>query len=69
VKLLSITVIFAGCAASLSAAAITGVVNSASAVPPDLPNSGIAQGSIFVVYGSGLGPAALQEIQSYPLPR
>ncbi|HWE52276.1 MAG TPA: hypothetical protein VG273_20950 [Bryobacteraceae bacterium] len=36
----------------------TGVVNAASGIPPGLPNYGIAQGSIFVVYGSNLGPAA-----------
>jgi uncharacterized protein (TIGR03437 family) len=68
VKLLSIAILFVGCAARLPAASITGVVNSASAVPPNLPNSGIAQGSIFVVYGSGLGPSTLLEVSSYPLP-
>jgi uncharacterized protein (TIGR03437 family) len=33
-----------------------------------LPNSGIAQGAIFTVTGSGLGPSTLQQAQSYPLP-
>src|SRR5580692_8818731 len=37
---------------------ITGIVNASSARPPGLPNSAIAQGSIFVVYGSNLGAAA-----------
>jgi len=42
----------------LSAApAITKVVNAASNTDPRMPNGGIAQGAIFVVYGSGLGPA------------
>lgn len=36
---------------------ITGVRNAASSIDPRLPNSAIARGSIFVVYGSGLGPA------------
>ena len=36
---------------------ITAVENSASNLPPGLPNAGIAQGAIFVVKGSGLGPA------------
>ena len=59
-----------GRAANAFAAApsISGVTNSASNAPPGLPNSGIAQGSILAVYGSGLGPATLQEVQSYPLP-
>ena len=36
---------------------IASVVNAASYVTPGLPNAGIAQGAIFVVFGSGLGPA------------
>jgi uncharacterized protein (TIGR03437 family) len=39
--------------------AITSVVNAASWIPPGLPNAGIAQGSIFVVSGSNLGPASI----------
>lgn len=33
-----------------------GVVNAASATPAGLPNSSIAQGSIFSIYGRNLGP-------------
>jgi uncharacterized protein (TIGR03437 family) len=36
---------------------ISAVVNAASYITPGLPNAGIAQGAIFVVFGSGLGPA------------
>ncbi len=36
---------------------ITAIENSASNLTPALPNAGIAQGSIFIVQGSGLGPA------------
>jgi hypothetical protein len=36
--------------------AISSVTNAASNILPGLPNAGIAQGAIFVVYGSGLGP-------------
>lgn len=46
---------------------ITGVVNAASGIPPGLPNSGLALGSVFTVYGTNLGPAALQQA-SLPLP-
>jgi uncharacterized protein (TIGR03437 family) len=59
---------FIGCAAIAGAASIAGVYNAGSWLPPLLPNSGIAQGAIFTVTGSGLGPTALQQVQSYPLP-
>jgi uncharacterized protein (TIGR03437 family) len=47
---------------------ITGVYNAASWAPVALPNSGIAQGSIFTITGSGLGPTSLQQAFNYPLP-
>ena len=37
--------------------AIAAVENAAGDIDPRMPNGGIAQGAIFVVYGSGLGPA------------
>jgi uncharacterized protein (TIGR03437 family) len=46
----------------------SGVVNPASNVPPGFPNGGIAQGSIFVIYGGNLGPASLAEASGLPLP-
>ena len=62
--------IFTGLAASQLAASptFTGVVNPASNIPPGLPNYGIAQGSIFVGYGAGLGPSSLVSASSLPLP-
>jgi uncharacterized protein (TIGR03437 family) len=57
-----------GCAAVAGAATISGVYNAGSWLPTSLPNSGVAQGAIFTVTGTGLGPAALQQVQSYPLP-
>jgi uncharacterized protein (TIGR03437 family) len=39
--------------------AIYSVVNAASGIAPGLPNSGIAQGAIFLVVGSNLGPGTL----------
>jgi uncharacterized protein (TIGR03437 family) len=39
---------------------ITGVLNAASYAVPGLPHSDIAQGSMFVIFGQQLGPAALQ---------
>jgi len=40
---------------------INGVLNAASYAVPGLPHSDIAQGSMFVVFGQQLGPAALQQ--------
>jgi len=45
-----------------------GVLNAASFAQAGLPNSGIAQGSIFVVFGSGLGPAVVVLNSGFPLP-
>ena len=45
-----------------------GILNAASYALSELPNSGIAQGSMFVVFGSGLGPATLTQITAFPLP-
>lgn len=58
-----------GCTTFLAAApSILGVYNAASWTPGKLPNSDIAQGSIFTVTGTGLGPTTLLQAQSYPLP-
>jgi uncharacterized protein (TIGR03437 family) len=38
---------------------VTGVANSASGIVQGLPNGGIAQGSIFLVVGTNLGPSTL----------
>ncbi len=45
-----------------------GILNAASYALPGLPNSGIAQGSMFVVFGQRLGPATLQQATSFPRP-
>jgi uncharacterized protein (TIGR03437 family) len=44
----------------------TGVVNSASFVNQGLPGAGIAQGSIFTIFGAGLGSNAI--VTAGPLP-
>jgi len=43
-----------------------GVVNAASYSAVGLPNSAIAQGSIFIVFGKNLGPATIAT-WSFPL--
>jgi uncharacterized protein (TIGR03437 family) len=35
---------------------VTSVANAASNIAPGLPNSGIAQGAIFLIFGFGMGP-------------
>ena len=44
-----------------------GVVNAASFVPAGLPGGGIAQGSIFSVFGQNLGPSPGIQQASFPL--
>jgi uncharacterized protein (TIGR03437 family) len=44
-----------------------GVVNSASFVPAGLPGGAIAQGSIFSIFGSGLGPNTPVQASTFPL--
>jgi len=51
-----------------AAPTIGGVVNAAAWSPPSLPNSGIAQGALFTVIGSGLGPSNFLQVHNYPLP-
>lgn len=45
-----------------------GVVNGASYIRSGFPNSGIAQGSLFVVFGRGLGPGELRAFPGLPKP-
>jgi uncharacterized protein (TIGR03437 family) len=46
--------------------ALGGIVNAGSYANPVLPNSGIAQGSLFTVFGSNLGPSTSPSL-SFPL--
>ncbi|MBY0505426.1 MAG: hypothetical protein K2X03_16050 [Bryobacteraceae bacterium] len=45
-----------------------GVANSASFTDNQLPGGGIARGSIFSIFGRGLGPAVPLQVSSFPLP-
>ena len=45
-----------------------GVANAASYGYVGLPDQGIAQGSMFVTFGAGLGPASLTQAEGLPLP-
>ncbi len=48
--------------------AADGALNGASYARSGLPNGGIAQGSIFVIFGDNLGPATLVQVSAFPLP-
>ncbi|MBZ5607832.1 MAG: hypothetical protein LAP38_06225, partial [Acidobacteriia bacterium] len=48
------------------APSITAVENAATNIPPELPNAAVAQGALFVVKGSNLGPASLAIATAYP---
>src|SRR5580692_382373 len=45
---------------------VNAIENNYSYIPPGLPNYGIAQGSIFAIFGTGLAPSD-SGIQSVPL--
>jgi uncharacterized protein (TIGR03437 family) len=45
----------------------SGVVNPAGGIPPGFPGYGLAQGSIFTVYGNNLGPATAAQAATLPL--
>jgi uncharacterized protein (TIGR03437 family) len=62
--------ILLGCVWPLAAQPViapNGVMNAASYGAIGPPGSGIAPGSLFVIFGTGLGPATLQQAQAYPL--
>ena len=64
----SASLLFASSSLAAAAPLLTGVYNAASWVPAGLPNSSIAEGSIFTLIGTGMGPGDLVKVSSYPLP-
>ena len=68
VRLCLMTVLVAGIAAAQPK--VTAVLNNSSSIPAGSPSYGIAQGSLFVVKGTGLGPdqeAFLPDLSKGPL--
>ena len=49
------------------AIAPSGISNAASYAGPGTLNGGIAQGSAFVIFGTGLGPDTLTQVTDFPL--
>src|SRR4051812_19998197 len=62
-----ISLVFCGIGAGQPIISAAGAANSASYLPACTSNGGVGQGSVFVLFGSGLGPATLQQISRYPL--
>lgn len=50
------------------ARAVPAILNNASYAKDGALNRAIAQGSVFTIFGSGLGPATIAQVQTYPLP-
>ena len=46
----------------------SGVVNPAGGIPPGFPGYGLAQGSVFTIYGNNLGPATAAQPTTSPFP-
>jgi uncharacterized protein (TIGR03437 family) len=69
---MKILLLFVAVAAGLSAQSPAvnpgGILNHFSYALPGMPNGGIAQGSIFDIYGARIGPAALTQATGFPLP-
>ena len=64
---LAILTLSAGAAAAQPTIGANGVVNVASYAGLGQPNYSIAQGSIFAIFGTGLGPAAGAQVSTFPL--
>src|SRR5262245_18971650 len=62
-------ILLGGAFAALAAAdpVINDVVNAASRIPSGFASYGIAQGALFAITGTGLGPDQLQQA-GFPLP-
>ena len=67
-RALWLAVALALCAAAQPTIGTNGIVNGASFVYLGLPNGNIAQGSMFSIFGTNLGPAAGVGAGSFPLP-
>jgi len=64
-----LAVLAAGAGMLAAQPSIDTVVNTASFANPALPNGSLAQGGMFAVIGRNLGPADLELVNAFPLPR
>lgn len=60
--------VFAGCALAQPPLIYNrAIVNAASYMPPRLPGGAIAQGSVFSIFGTRLGPSTGVQVSTFPL--
>jgi uncharacterized protein (TIGR03437 family) len=64
---LALVTLFAGTVAAQPNINANGVVNVASYAGLGQPNYSVAQGSIFAIFGTGLGPATAAQVSTFPL--
>lgn len=68
IALLSVCLFIVSAAAQPALQSNVPILNSASYMSPGMPAAGIAQGSIFAVFGSGFGPSdSFSQATGYPL--
>ena len=69
-SLFAVISIVASSASLFAAPSITrsGIVNAANYTAPSLPGGSIAQGSLFTIFGAGLGPTPYAVASAFPLP-
>jgi hypothetical protein len=66
VQLFCFFLVTAGIFRLAAAPAVSNVQNATTNIPQGLPNAQIAQGSLFVIKGSGLGPANIVDRYCFP---
>ena len=68
IGILSMFVVFSVSAVAQPKVATDGIKNAASYAPSGLPNAAIAEGAIFSIFGTNLGPTTAEFGFNYPLP-
>src|SRR5262249_36857611 len=66
-KILFLSALLLVATASFAQTTVVSAVNAASYTLSGLPNAPLAQGSIFILFGTNMGPATLQGAPSLPL--
>jgi uncharacterized protein (TIGR03437 family) len=65
---LSLAILSAAPQAARAAVTVAAAVNVASYTRPEMPNGKLAQGVMFTLFGTDMGPAALAQASTFPLP-
>ena len=68
IGILSVSILFSVSAVAQPKVAAGGIINAASFAPLGLPNAAIAEGAIFSIFGTNIGPTTAEFGFNYPLP-